>query len=192
MSCVRRFAIFIIPILALFVLLAPAAAIRGVSAFQQGRVVSPVLRGKPVGPAVSGKGTPPPKPLTPPKGPGPTAQPKLRSIFGRTVDTNPLTNINASSIVLPLGDDDVVRYDFQNGLVFPYFTTIYTSVFISANGYLTFGQPVFDTTPNLVSFITGPPRIAPFWANLNPAARRFGYAHSDWQRFSIGRMDWRC
>jgi len=98
----------------------------------------------------------------------PGAQPRLRSVFGKTYDTNPQTNISASSIVLPLGNDDVVRYDFQNGLVFPYYNTIYTSIFISANGFVTFGQPAFDVAPNLVSFITGPPRIAAFWTDLNP------------------------
>jgi len=133
---------------------------------QQGRVVTVLQRGRPA-PSPATKGTSS-SPVTPVHPTDPTAQPRLRSIFGRTFDTNPKTNINASSIVLPLGNDDVVRYDFQNGLVFPYYNTIYTSIFISANGFVTFGQPAFDVAPNLVSFITGPPRIAPFWDDLNP------------------------
>ncbi|HZS48136.1 MAG TPA: hypothetical protein VFC63_23915 [Blastocatellia bacterium] len=135
------------------------------SAFGQGRSVAPsqsrVQTPKPI---LSGK-----VPVTPKK-PDPTASPRIMTLFGDTVDVNPLTNLNASSLVLPLGNDDTVEYDFQNGLVFPFFNTIYTKMFISANGYVTFGQPAFDAAPSLPALITGPPRLAVFWEDLNPAA----------------------
>src|SRR5712672_1736660 len=164
MKSVRRFSIIIVRIALVLSLIGTMVIPQLV--FAQGRVVTVIQRGRPVQSPI-GKSAPT-SPVTTVHPTNPGAQPRLRSVFGKTYDTNPQTNISASSIVLPLGNDDVVRYDFQNGYVFPYYDTIYTSIFISSNGFVTFGQPAFDVAPNLVSFITGPPRIAAFWTDLNP------------------------
>jgi hypothetical protein len=52
---------------------------------------------------------------------------------------------------------------------FPFFGHTYREVYLSADGHLTLGRP--DTIPGergLSRFLSGPPRIAPFFADLDP------------------------
>jgi hypothetical protein len=44
----------------------------------------------------------------------------------------------------------------------------YDNVYVNANGNLTFGAPSQSYVPNPREHLSGPPRIAPFWADFSP------------------------
>ena len=67
---------------------------------------------------------------------------------------------------LGLSDDDSSEQSL--GFTFPFQGANYTSVFVNSNGNLTFGVGDFDFSESVDEFINGPPRIAPFWDDLNP------------------------
>lgn len=70
---------------------------------------------------------------------------------------------------LALGDDDFQEISFPNGFVFPFQGKVYTSMFVSSNGYITFGVGSFDATESADDLVLGPPRICGLWTDLNPA-----------------------
>lgn len=70
--------------------------------------------------------------------------------------TTPLTSLSAF-------------LDFSTyGFTFSFYGTSYTGVFVNDYGQLTFGTADADFTPTPPEMLAGPPRIAPFWANLSP------------------------
>lgn len=70
---------------------------------------------------------------------------------------------------LPLGDDDAVRVDFP-GFRVRFHGRRYASVYVNSDGNLTFGEPDrASTSRDVPRLLNGPPRIAPFFADLNPA-----------------------
>ncbi|HMG35363.1 MAG TPA: hypothetical protein VKM94_15595 [Blastocatellia bacterium] len=50
---------------------------------------------------------------------------------------------------------------------------VWNGFFLNSNGNLTFGEGDTRNTPTVADFRSGPPRIAPAWTDLNPAARSF-------------------
>lgn len=76
------------------------------------------------------------------------------------------TRVQQSS--LSLGDDDFQEVTFPNGFVFPFQGKIYTSMFVSSNGYVTFGSGSFDATESGDDLVLGPPRICGLWTDLDP------------------------
>jgi len=70
---------------------------------------------------------------------------------------------------LDLGDDDVRSVNFPKGFKFPFYTKKYTSMLVHSDGNITFGVPDAESTERSVQrFLNGPPRIAPFFVDLNP------------------------
>ncbi len=69
---------------------------------------------------------------------------------------------------LQLKDDDTM--EIQLGFSFPFYDQSYASVFLNSDGNLTFTVgDVAISERDLSRFLTGPPRIAPFFQDLNPA-----------------------
>ena len=69
-----------------------------------------------------------------------------------------------------LGDDDSLQVTFTSGFSFPFFGTTYTSVFINSDGNLTFTEKDDASTPrDLFRTLQGPPRVAAFFADLDPS-----------------------
>ncbi|MGH8246868.1 MAG: hypothetical protein ACREUU_10595, partial [Gammaproteobacteria bacterium] len=75
----------------------------------------------------------------------------------------------SSGTRLTLDDDD--SRQLQIGFSFPYFGRNYTSVFVNSDGNLTFGAADIDISErDLARFLTGAPRIAPFFTDLDPTS----------------------
>lgn len=58
-----------------------------------------------------------------------------------------------------------------NSASIPCVNKVWNDLFLNSNGNLTFGGGDTDNTPTVPELRTGLPRIAPAWADLNPAAR---------------------
>ena len=71
---------------------------------------------------------------------------------------------------ITLGDDDSAAVQFPKGFKFRFYNKSYTKVFVQSDGNLTFVAPDAESTArDLSRLVSGPPRIAPFFADLNPA-----------------------
>jgi hypothetical protein len=68
---------------------------------------------------------------------------------------------------LEVSDDGSQLVTFTMGFTFPFYGTVYNSVFVNGNGNLTFNVASNDFSPTFPSFINGPPRIAPYWIDLD-------------------------
>jgi hypothetical protein len=75
----------------------------------------------------------------------------------------------------PLLDDDTRQVTFQSGFQFPFLGATYSSLFINSDGNITFTQgDSASTDRDLNRLNSGPPRIAPFFADLDPSAGQGG------------------
>jgi hypothetical protein len=83
------------------------------------------------------------------------------SSISASLDTTPGTRQT-------LGDNASVPMSLP--FSFPFYGTSRASLFINSNGNLTFNTSNTDETPTTAEFVSGPPRIAPLWNDLNPAA----------------------
>src|SRR5262249_33158662 len=67
------------------------------------------------------------------------------------------------------GDDTSKAVPFSSGFSFPYYGKTYLTVFINSDGNLTFTKPDHASIDRSISrAVSGPPRICPFFADLNP------------------------
>jgi hypothetical protein len=73
-----------------------------------------------------------------------------------------------NGIVLTPGDDGSVLVPLP--FDFPFNGNLYPAVFVNGNGNLTFGTGNSDFSESVSEFLSGPPRIAPLWDDLNPGA----------------------
>jgi hypothetical protein len=49
----------------------------------------------------------------------------------------------------------------------PFYGTNYSQLYVSANGYITFGAVYSDFTPSDLDMTSGPPKLAGFWCDLD-------------------------
>jgi hypothetical protein len=68
---------------------------------------------------------------------------------------------------LGLGADDARAVDLR--FDFPFFGARYGRVFVNADGNLTFGGADVPGPSGLAKFLSGPPRVAPFFTDLDPS-----------------------
>ena len=67
-----------------------------------------------------------------------------------------------------LADDDSTSIGIP--FSFPFYGTTQTSAFVNSDGNITFGEEDKNSTErNLARLLTGPPRVAPFFADLDPS-----------------------
>ena len=71
---------------------------------------------------------------------------------------------------IPMGDDDARQITLPKGFKFRFYNKVYTKLFVHSDGNLTFNAPDAESTErSLFRHLGGPPRIAPLFADLNPA-----------------------
>jgi hypothetical protein len=69
---------------------------------------------------------------------------------------------------LTLGDDDSAAAPVAFG--FPFYDATQTDAYVNSDGNVTFGSPdVASTERNVARLLTGPPRVSPFLADLDPS-----------------------
>jgi hypothetical protein len=85
---------------------------------------------------------------------------------------------------LALTDDDSREVPLP--FAFTFFNQQYDRVFVNSDGNLTFTEPDTASTQRSVSrFLTGPPRLAPLFADLDPSTGGRVLAYGDRDRFSV-------
>lgn len=87
---------------------------------------------------------------------------------------------------IALGDDDSTEVQFSSGFSFPFYGMTYTSVFINSDGNLTFEKRDDASSPrDVFRTLGGPPRIAVFFADLNPFVGGQVRVHQTSTRFRV-------
>jgi hypothetical protein len=70
---------------------------------------------------------------------------------------------------IPLGDDESARVALP--FTFPFYAGRYTEAFVNSDGNVTFGVEEHTSADrNVARFLTGPPRIAPVFDDLDPSS----------------------
>lgn len=75
-----------------------------------------------------------------------------------------------NDLLSELTDDDEMIFEFPPGFLFPFYGESYSEVVVNSDGNLTFG--IGDAGPGVprteARFLSGPPRIAPLFTDLDP------------------------
>lgn len=87
---------------------------------------------------------------------------------GYDLSTSPLSFELVIGTDLALGDDTFAQVVFTMGFTFSFFGTAQSSVFVNANGNLTFGQGDTEFLEILLIFGAPLPRIAPLFRDFSP------------------------
>jgi hypothetical protein len=94
-----------------------------------------------------------------------------------------LFNLPQPGEPLAVGDDGAVEIFLP--FKFAMCGTRYQSVFINANGNLTFGQPDPTYIESAIGMLDGPPRVAPLWRDINPTSGGSVYFRQSRHHFSV-------
>jgi hypothetical protein len=85
-----------------------------------------------------------------------------------------------------LTDDDTTQINFSSGFSFSFYGKAYNSVFLNSDGNLTFTKgDTAITERDPFRALSGPPRIAPFFQDLNPAAKGTVHVFQSGERLTI-------
>ena len=97
-------------------------------------------------------------------------------VAGQTVQQIDLVSNETINDLDALGDDDEMTFEFPAGFTFPFFGKTYKEVVVNSDGNLTFGGG--DSQPGAARseerFLSGLPRIAPLFTDLDPGRRSDG------------------
>ena len=87
--------------------------------------------------------------------------------------TEPMANLPtdpAGGNVLSLGDDDTAQVTLAGGATVSLYGIVYSSFYVSSNGYLTFGSGDSDYDETLEEHFAPLPRISGWYDDLNPSS----------------------
>ena len=99
----------------------------------------------------------------------PAEQSELLAVAGLPLEDILLFANEGSNNLASLTDDDQELFTFPGGFTFPFFGQVYDRVTVNTDGNLTFGAGDSEITPRDEGrFVSGPPRIAPLFTDLNP------------------------
>lgn len=86
-----------------------------------------------------------------------------------TMATKLVVSAGVTTVPVSLGDNDYYSLPLSSyGLSFPYYGSNYSTMFISANGYVSFNGADTDFTPSNGEFTSMFPRVAAKWTDLHP------------------------
>ena len=101
----------------------------------------------------------------------PTEKTLLLAPAGQPVEEVVLRANEGSNNLASLTDDDQELFSFPQGFTFPFFGKVYEGVTVNSDGNLTLEGGDSESTPRDEGrFVSGPPRIAPLFTDLNPEA----------------------
>ena len=90
---------------------------------------------------------------------------------GQTVDSIHLVSNETANQLDTLMDDDEELFIFPDGFSFPFFGKVYNFITVNSDGNLTLGSGDSSSLPrDQDRFLSGPPRIAPLFTDLDPSA----------------------
>ncbi|UCF35633.1 MAG: hypothetical protein JSU96_12425 [Acidobacteriota bacterium] len=91
-----------------------------------------------------------------------------------------------------LGDDDEINVVFPEGFRFPFYGAVYSEVSVNSDGNLTFqiGDGKVGDARTESRFLSGPPRIAPFFSDMDPSVggEIKGENGEGWVKFTWDRV----
>ena len=80
-----------------------------------------------------------------------------------------ISNEDANRLNLMVNDDMAMLYEFPDGFLFPFYGTNYHAAMVHTDGNITFrGEDIASTARDEQRFLSGFPRIAPLFADLDP------------------------